>query len=574
MRKLSLMLAAAFAAGHACAFYEAQAVTLRKGWNAFYLRVAPERTPAEVFADWPVDAVSVYQPDAFSATRQDASALSPEVAPERTFLVWHRASGAASTMNAVPGDAVFVCYNKSGVAFSARVVGRPVAPRIAWHVAKTSSDALNYVGFALQPEAGVTPARYLKGCDSGSAAFKMLYGADASTLRFMSLSDSHEVKDGDVVLADATKASSWSGALNVSPRKGVDFGASLTLATVEVRNDGKTDMTVEASWIRGVSAAGTETGAPELPELKYRDAAALLGGGRWADFGAGTNKVLAAGETWKLQLGLDRTQALFGNVTQGTEVGGVLRFRDVDGGSKMDVKVPVAAKVQPPEANAWPAGLWAVDLSLDEVTMVMNDSQLADGIASGGKPTVRLYLHVSDGGKMTLLQRTTVVAQTSGTDGRVELTAYGPETDVPSDAQRVVRLSSAFMPVDVPAVEGTGSFLGSAEFAFTVAADSPSNPFRHPFHPSHDGLDADRKNALPDGTDFANYASTVKPETFAIGNRVRLEWDADAAPSVWDPDDELEGKCRWTFSHLRKEGDVSAGGRFTMQRVLRNGTLK
>lgn len=574
MLRRAILLAVALAVGRVFAFYETQTITLRAGWNAFYLRVEPDKTPEEVFAGWPVDSVSAYQSDTFAVTRQDSAALTDEIAPGRPFLLWSSASKAASTMNAVLGDTVYVCYNKSGESFSARVVGRPVAPRIAWHAAQLSSDSLNYVGFALRTGARVTPARYFRGCDSGVSGCKALYGPDATNILFMALMDGYEVKDGDAVLADATKASAWSGALNVSPRKGVDFGASLTLATVTVRNDSPTNMTVEASWFRGVSAEGLGAGAPEMPELKYRDAGTLLGDGRWADFGAGTNKVLAAGETWKLQFGLDRTQALFGNVADGTELGGVLRFRDMDGGSMMEVKVPVVAKVQPPGANVWPAGLWAVDLSLDEVSMVMNDSKLADGIASGGKPTLRLYLHVSDGGKMTLLQRTTVVAQTSGTDGRVELSVYGPETDVPSDAQRVVRLSSAFMPVDVPAVEGTGAFLGTAEFAFTVAADSPTNPFRHPFHPSHDGLDADRKDALPDGTDFANYASTVKPETFSVGNRVKLEWDADAAPSAWDPDDELEGQCRWTFSHLRKEGDVTAGGRFVMRRVIKNGTLK
>ncbi|MBR2837948.1 MAG: hypothetical protein IKE55_04135 [Kiritimatiellae bacterium] len=574
MLRRAIMLSAALAAGHLHAFYEVQDVVLRAGWNAFYLKVQPDRPADEVFADWPVDSVSAYLPDAFSATRQDMAAMSDEDAPARTFLVWQRASGAASSMNAVHGDSVLVCYNKSASAFSARVVGRPVAPRIAWHPAKASSDTLNYVGFSLQPGARVTPARYFRGCDSGVASWKMLYGADATNIQFVALSDGYEVSDGNVVLADAMKASSWSGALYASPRHGVDFGAALTRATVSVRNDTTTNITVEAAWFRGVSPEGRVDGAPLLVELKYRDAAALLGDGRWADFGAGTNKVLAAGETWQLQLGLDRTQAAFANSAPGAEVGGVLRFRDVDGGSAMEVKIPVAAKVQPPGANMWPAGLWAVDLNLGEVTMVTDDSTLVDGIASGGRPSVRLYLHVSDEGKMTLLQRLNVVAQASGTDGGVELAAYGPESDVPGDAQRVVRLSSAFMPVDVPAVEGTGAFLGSAEFSFTVASDSPSNPFRHSFHPSHDGLDADRKSALPDGTDFANYASTVKPETFSVGNRVLLEWDADSAPAVWDPDDELEGKCRWTFTHLRKEGDIAAGGRFVMRRVLKNGTLR
>ena len=574
IHKLLLASLASAAALAASAFYDAQTVTLRPGWNAFYLRVQPDVSPDEVFAEWPVDSVSVHQPDSFSKTRQnDAAAMSDEVAPERTFLTWTRTPKAASSMNAVVGDAVYVCFNKSGKAFSADVVGRPVAPRIAWHASTLDSGMLNYVGFALQPGASVEPARYIRGCDAGVSAFRMLYGPDATNVMFMTLPDQFKVSDGTVALADATKASGWSGALHVSPRHGVDFGMAQTLASVTVRNDSPADMTVEASWFRGVASDGRAAGAPELPSLKYRDASSAMASGAWTDFGSGTNKTLAAGETWRLQFGMDRTQPLFSSVAPGTEVGGVLRFRDVDGGSMMDAKVVVSATVQRPGETVWPAGIWAADLNLDAVTMVMSNSTLADEIASGGKPKLRVYLHVSDDGRMTLLQRTSVVVRPSGTDGSVALAAYAPDAEVPADAYRVVRLSSAFLPVDVPAVEGTGSFLGEAEFSFDVAGGSPSNPFRHTFHPAHDGLDPSRSKSLPDGTDFSNYVSSVKPELFSIGNTIRFEWSAASAPCAWDPDDEVEGKCRWTFRGLRREGDVSASGSFVMKRVLQVGSL-
>lgn len=572
MRRRIMVLAVMLVGMSAHAFYDMQSVVLKKGWNAFYLRVQPDKTPDELFASWPVDSVSMYQPDAYLTTRQDnASALSNEVTPERPFLIWSRLSKAASTMNVVLGDAIYVCYNK-GESFTAEITGRPVAPRIQWHTATLDSEALNYVGFSLQQGATVTPAQYFRGGDSGVDNYKMIYGADAANILFMTLGDSFTVKDGDVVLADATKASEWSGVLNVSPRHGVDFGTARTLATVFVRNDGATNMTVEAAWVRG-TAPDSGAAAPELMGLKYRDVSSVLNTAVWCDFGNGTNKTLAAGETWKLQFGLDRSQPLFGSVAAGTEVGGVLRFRDATGISKMEVKIPASATAQPLDSSVWSAGLWAVDLNLDAVTMVKGDSLPTDGIASGGKPKLRVYLHVANDGKMTLLQRTTIVAQTTDSAGSSVLAAYGPEKEIPSNAQRVVRLSSAFLPVDVPAIEGSGEFLSEAEFSFTVAGDSPSNPFRHPFHPGHDGLDPDRSKALPDGTDFANYASTVKPELFSVGNMIRLEWDTGSTSNIWDPDDELEGTCRWTFKGLRREGDMVASGKFVMRRILKNGVL-
>ena len=48
-----------------------------------------------------------------------------------------------SVDQAVLGDTVYVCYNKSDAPFSATVVGRPVAPRLAWHAAQLiSNDSL------------------------------------------------------------------------------------------------------------------------------------------------------------------------------------------------------------------------------------------------------------------------------------------------------------------------------------------------------------------------------------------------------------------------------------------------
>ena len=572
--KVLLALSVSALAFAANAFYDSQTVTLKPGWNAFYLRVQPDASPDNVFADWPVDSVSVHLPDSFRRTRQDDSAaLSNEVVPERTFLTWTRNSKAASSMNAVAGDTVYVCYNKSGKAFSADVVGRPVAPRIAWHASTLNSGMLNYVGFALQPGTSVEPARYIRGCDAGVSTFRMLYGPNATNVMFMTLPDQFKVSDGMVALADATKASEWSGALHVSPRHGLDFGTKQTLATVTVRNDSTADMTVEATWLRGVASDGRAAGAPEQPALKYRDVTSAIGSAVWTDFGSGTNKTLAAGETWSLQFGIDRTQPLFSSVEPGTEIGGVLRFRDVDGGSMMDAKVPVSATVQLSGESAWPAGLWATDIDLNAVTMVMSDSTLADGIASGGRPKLRVYLHVSDNGRLSLLQRTSVVVRPKGTDGSVDVAAYAPDADVPASAYRVVRLSSAFLPVDVPEVEGSGSFLGEAEFSFNVSSDSPSNPFRHAFHPAHDGLDSSRSKSLPDGTDFSNYVSAVKPKLFSIGNTIRFEWNAEMAPCAWDPDDEVKGSCSWTFRDLRREGDVTASGTFTMKRILKNGSL-
>ena len=131
------------------------------------------------------------------------------------------------------------------------------------------------------------------------------------------------------------------------------------------------------------------------------------------------------------------------------------------------------------------------------------------------------------------------------------------------------------MDIDTPVVEAGGTFgAGTLAFAYTIQPAGRSNPFHHPFHPDHDGLNAYFDGAAPSGDDFANYAGSVKPETFSIGNVIELTWAAGgSAAAAWNPEEVSSGTCVWRLKNVRRQGDVVARGTFQLKRISPVGVL-
>jgi len=111
-----------------------------------------------------------------------------------------------------------------------------------------------------------------------------------------------------------------------------------------------------------------------------------------------------------------------------------------------------------------------------------------------------------------------------------------------------------------------GAFGTQATFGFTARENSRVNPFRHAFHPSHDGYTWDFTTPTPSGDDFRNYVATVKPETFSVINRITFIWDPSTG-SRWTPAETLTGSLVWEFDGIRHEGTIRASGTFTMKRI-------
>lgn len=538
-------------------------VTLKEGWNAIYVPVAPVGSVDETFADWPVPSVSLYHAQAFAETRSTSGGVTGEGVTRSAFFIWTRDAPATASLTSLSGDMVLVCCNTGAASVVVHLRGTPVAPRVTWHKSTDAGDTLNYVGIGINPGAKVKASAWFAGCKavSGGTFYKLAGAEDSpriSSLAGFGATASAWLTDGMAVLVPGVAASDWSGPLYISPRTGISFGDTSTMDELSIRNDGTAEKTVSLLLVPSTDGA-------KAPPLMVRDASAAIVNPEWQTLtvnGTALTHTLATGETWRVAIALDRTTL----VGTGASLGAVLRIAEV-GGTEMRAHVPVTA-LDKADASAWPQGLWAIDLELDKVSRYVTDDTRVDGVKAGGKMKLRLYAHVAADGATYLLSRVTV-AGTRKTDGTISRMAYGPQATLPTGLDYARRLTSAALPVDLAALAPISNTAWGKKqtFDYRIGATSPSNPFRHPLHPMFDGKDANFDPLPYDGDDFKNYANTVKPELFSLGGQVVLEPDA-ATGTAWSPQETVTGSCDWIYTGLMRQGEVRASGRFTAQRVI------
>jgi len=559
---LSLALAGGLA-GQAASVAQRQNVSLQQGWNAVYLTVTPEASVDEVFADWPVEKVGVYDPSSYLETKQYSGTDTTEGTSAAGFRMWYRDEPALSQVQRVIANAVYVCYATN--AWSGVLYGRPAAPRITWHPSATN-EPMNFVGFSLAAGTTTTLGDYFDGLDAGCVNYMKSYavqGMNPAKAPVSALTASTTFAHGQVVVMTCTKATDWSGVLNVSPMSGLDFSTNVNYRVLDVRNDGAKARTVRISLGAGDDAGG---GLPPVPTgLLVRDGA--FSTNEWLRFESGDafEKRLAAGETLKLEVAVDRTRF---ETPAGFYYGGLVTILDRDGGSNMRVTVPVEVTSDHGAAigSAWPKGMWLASGELDTVTYLHGQEAAVDAKA-GGRMKVRLPLYVAADGTMSLLQR---FIHGVDTNGNTHVFSARVDESFPVAIANVKRVSSSVLPIDEPVIgilpTINSTFGTQATFGFTVGENSRVNPFRHAFHPSHDGYTWDFTTPTPSGDDFQNYVATVKPEMFSVTNRITFVWDPSTG-SRWTPVETLTGSLVWEFDGIRHEGTIQAKGTFTMKRI-------
>ena len=511
-----------------------QTVVLSNGWNAVYVGVAPQMSADEVFAEWPVWSVSAYNADAFLYTASTEGGKTGEGVVRAPFWIWSRESPASSTLRSLQADTVLLCYSTNAAPYTVTLRGIPVAPRIAWHVSDDTFNTNFRNMFGVRLSGPVKASDWLAGCPAvENATLFYISGTDESEPRLRPLATgtkSAYLNDGSVVFATGSRVSGWSGPLYITPRDGFDLGDSQSLGVLTVRNDGAAEKTVRLTLQPAADPY------QRTPEIMCRESYADGRNGTWTNWNASLERTLPTGETWRVSIAIDRTK-LSGS---GELYGAVIEIAE-QGGTQSLAYLPVSV-ADAPSANPWPKGLWLATIKLNKVSWYRKDGDRVDGVAAGGVMTVKVPISVDAHGGAKLVQRARV-------DG--------------------VRISSAYLPVDLGAVDGTGAFgSGTLAFAYTIGATSPSNPFRHALHPLFDGKQMDFKTPAPDGDDLENYVGEVKPEWFSIGGEVEFAFaDSDATP--WTPLEKLSGTAKWMYTGVRRDGPVVAEGPFTMQRIAK-----
>ena len=550
----------------AVAPYTTQSLSLVQGWNAVYVEVAPDATADDLFADWPVDHVGLYDPASFLATRQFGADWDSEGLTGSSMALWKRGFPEASSLSRVPAGSVLVtyCTNES---HSVTIRGVPAAPRTTWHVSGTNA-VYNFFGFSTTQQTDISA--YLEGspCEGvKSRAYYRIVGdnLDAGPGPLEVRTWNSKVSDGDVLLLPSDDLSDWSGVLFVSPMNGIDFGQNGVKATLTVRNDGKSPRTVSVALEQAANAAELQLSGTLPLCLHVRDADVARTNAAWSaalsGYGPVAKKELAPDETWRLEFGLDRTA--FSSLVKGLSFGALLRITE-DGDSHAKVVVPLAGEtsgVVVPDA-ALPVGLWVADVQFDHVLAPGSTV----GTETGGAAKLRLPIHIDANGKVRLLQRV-VTAGEIAADGTYTYRLYAGSAVVPTTATMVTRISAVCLPTETPVIEAAGESDSVIAFSFAVAADGATSILRHPLHPQHDGLRWDFSTPAPSGDDFQNYKGDVKPETFSVGNRIEMSFGLNGGEAAWNPEDTKSGTCRWTFSGLMRQGNIVLSGPMTVKRV-------
>ncbi|MBQ3808785.1 MAG: hypothetical protein II840_12605 [Kiritimatiellae bacterium] len=550
----------------AVAPYTTQSLSLVQGWNAVYVEVAPDAAADDLFADWPVDHVGLYDPASFLATRQFGADWDSEGLTGSSMALWKRGFPEASSLSRVPAGSVLVtyCTNES---HSVTIRGVPAAPRTTWHVSGTNA-VHNFFGFSTTQQTDISA--YLEGspCEGvKSRAYYRIVGdnLDAGPGLLEVRTWNSKVPDGDVLLLPSDDLSDWSGVLFVSPMNGIDFGQNGVKATLTVRNDGKSPRTVSVALEQAANAAELQLSGTLPLCLHVRDADVARTNAAWSaalsGYGPVTKKELAPDETWRLEFGLDRTA--FSSLVKGLSFGALLRITE-DGDSHAKVVVPLAGEtsgVVVPDA-ALPVGLWVADVQFDHVLAPGSTV----GTETGGAAKLRLPIHIDANGKVRLLQRV-VTAGEIAADGTYTYRLYAGSAVVPTTATMVTRISAVCLPTETPVIEAAGESDSVIAFSFAVAADGATSILRHPLHPQHDGLRWDFSTPAPSGDDFQNYKGDVKPETFSVGNRIEMSFGLNGGEAAWNPEDTKSGTCRWTFSGLMRQGNIVLSGPMTVKRV-------
>ena len=562
MTKLAVLLLlpmAAFALPHV-----EETMTLAKGWNAIYLESTPTNPVcADFFAGAPVTRVASYRSDAYSSTRQLADDGTEIAQKPLSYYVWVPGDEVASTMSALVGGNVYMVYATS--AWSKTFFGVPSAPRQTWRSTSSDTGFMNLVGVSAATNVSVAAKKYFGEGPFGTASgvAYQIGGTNTAAPTFlpMVLGTTSKLQGGKAYALTATKDGEWPGVIGVKSGS-VYFGADANYETLTVKNCGTTNHTFRFTMVK--SDEWNERGEilpPISRRLPRADAISELGYTN-VDVDVAWEISLAPDEVTEQVFSLDRSQ-----LADGTAYGAILTIEDL-GDSQMRVRLPIVVSAVSQAEVAYPTGLWVGEIALSRVSGI--DDTNAIPVQAGGTLKMSVMIHVDTNGTCRLLQRVAAGVDTNGT-----ARLFKELTNVTAEVESPRRLSTVMMSVDTPVVAATSAseFGDDADFSWTIAPNARDNPFRHAWHPDHDGKTADYKGAAPSGDVFENYAQPVKPELWSISNRLDFSWHEQGNHLLpqrfpYNADETTSGVVTWEVWGLVAKGPIKSVGTFTLRRVF------
>ena len=550
----------------ASAAHVSETMTLTKGWNAIYLESTPTNPAcADFFAGAPVARVASYHSDAYTTTRQIAEDGTEIAQKPLSYYVWIPDDEIASTMTSLVGGRVYMIYATDDWT-SVEFLGVPSAPQQIWRTASGESGFMNLVGVSANPSVSVPAKAYFGegpfGTASGSAYQIGGTKTAAPTFMPMTIGTRAKVQGGKAYALTATKDSDWPGVIGFSGAASVAFGSG-DFASVTLKNFGTTNRTFRVTII--ASADEQETFPPVL-KRKIRDE---KGDESWSNVTAGAswNVELAPDALSTQKFAIDRLAML-----DGKTYAAVMQIEDL-GGTQMRVRIPVTVGEKSADESLFPVGLWAGCIQMEAVSSLATNEP---PFAAAGRLRMNILVHVDNDGNARLYQRVA-----SGLDSTGKLRLFKELSSAKAVCANPRRLSTVMMSVDTPIVQASAhnTFGDQVQFDWTVDANARDNPFRHAWHPDHDGKTADYSGEVASGDDLANYVNPVKPELWSVTNTLYLSWHKLNNPTddiifEHNPEESTAGFATWTVGGLISNGQIKSIGVFYLKRVADAGEVE
>lgn len=547
MNKFLLVIAALALALTASARHVKNTVSLKTGWNAIYLEATPDDKEAAIgdfFGGLPVTTVAEYVSDAYDDTEQYNSDGTERNQKPISYKVWMKDS--RSTLSFLEGGHAYLVRALADC--EKEYYGEPKAPHFTYRRTSDGESLANLIGVSLAPGAKPLVTSYFKEGPFGTKGTMYTIGGtgDVPTFKAPFTSSSAKVEAGKAYALSAMQAGRWPGVIEVKSTArngGVFFAANENTADITLVNRGNEQHSFRVTYRQG------EKDTDKVLPLKRSVRNENNLGFSWSE--------VKPGESWEVTLAPEASESfVFGveraKLTAEVDLGGVLVFEDL-GATQMRVRVPVGIAF--PEASApakaYPEGLWIGKLMFNRVTFNGAEKPIeTEGVL---KPTV-IFL-VDKQNRMTMLQRVSIVESTNGT---MRLFKSLNTARAVNDTAR--RISSLMLdPANQLVVAENGSFGDEVRFSYTVDSQSSGNPFRHAWHPDHDGL-----NATFDGP------TAIGRELWAITNVLTLSFrDTVENKDYYSSDiDEVRiGRAVWRVEGLRSD-PIVAEGIFSIQRFL------
>ena len=568
MRRATFLAMSVFIAGASPATHIEETLVLAKGWNAVYIESTPENSQCEdFFRDTPVVAAAAYRSDADVSTAQYDTSGSDIVQAPIQYLQWCRGQDTSAFQSIVGGRAYLIyATNATTIAFR----GVPAAPEMTWRKVSSSetNEFFNLAGVSTYSETVSIQDYFGEGPFGLSKVERAIYSISGTDENEPVMKDAEHggfgrltpIYGGRAYALTSTASGSWPGVIGVQG-DGVAFDAEANYASITVKNCGTTNHTFRFS----ISASADETElVPPLSRCLPRVDAFSAQQYTNVEESVAWTVSLASGADTEQVFSLDRSR-----LEAGKEYGAILVVEDL-GPSKMRVRVPISVSESSESAGAvkFPVGLWSGYIQLEAVSRLDDTNQIP--VKAGGTLKMSVMMHVAADGAVKLLQRVAAGVDASGT-----MRLWRELESVPAEVANARRFSTVMMSIDNPVVEKTsGEFGDSLAFDWTVGARAADNPFRHAWHPDHDGKTADYKGLTPSGDNLGNYAGVVKPELWSITNRMEFSWHENNDPRKpvdfeWTPSEKTAGFVTWTVSGLTAKEPIRSLGVFVLQRAIK-----